>query len=107
MEKQRSFSLKPTRLLVFSFTIISSVVFFTFFTIWVIKSTPLVRPNTHFQFNESPLRLGLKSVIVQTLSTFNGNFSATGEKKSILIDAHYWRLENVSGECGHGGSRAG
>jgi hypothetical protein len=104
MEKQRSFSLKSTRLLVFSFTIISSVVFFTFFTIWVIKSTPLFRQETHFQFNESSLRLGLRSVTVQTLSTFGGNFSATGEKKSILIDAHYRRLENVSGERGRGGT---
>lgn len=97
MEKQRSFSLKPTRLLVFSFTITSSVVFFTFFTIWVIKSTPSVRQETHFQFNGSSLSLGLRSVTVQALSTFSGNFSATGEKKSFLIDAHYRRLENGSG----------
>jgi hypothetical protein len=106
MEKQRSFSLKPTRLLVFSFTITSSVVFFTFFTIWVIKSTPSVRQETLFRINESSLRLGLRSVTVQTLSTSGGNFSATGEKKSI--DAHYRRLENVSGFAsisGFGGLR--
>jgi hypothetical protein len=81
----------------FSFTVTSSVVFFTFFTIWVIKSTPSVRQETHFQFNESSLHLGLRSVTVQTLSTFSGNFSATGEKKWILIDAHYRRLKNVYG----------
>jgi hypothetical protein len=48
--------------------------------------------------------LGLRLVIVQTLSTFGGNFSATGEKKSILIDAHYRRFEHVSGERGRGGT---
>ena len=84
MDRQRSFSFKPTRLLVFSFTISSSAILFTFFTIWAIKETPSVRHEIHFKFNKSSLGC-------------SGKFSVTGEKDSILIDAHYKSLDNATG----------
>ena len=96
MEKHRSFSFKPTRLLVFSFTISTSVIFFTFFTIWIIKATPSFRQEIHFQYNKSSLSLGLRPITVQSLSSVSGNFSVTGEKDSTLIDTHYSSLENAS-----------
>ncbi|XP_023927347.2 protein trichome birefringence-like 6 [Quercus suber] len=97
MEKQRSFSFKPTRLLVFSFTISTSVIFFTIFTIWVIKATPSFRQEIHLQYNKSSLSLGLRPITVQSLSSLSGNFSVTGEKDSTLIDSHYSSLENATG----------
>jgi hypothetical protein len=94
MDRQRSFSFKPTRLLVFSFTISTSAILFTFFTIWVIKATPSFRQEIHLQFNKSSFNFGLRPITVQT---FSGNFSVTGEKDSILIDTQYRSLENTSG----------
>ncbi|GMY20345.1 GDSL esterase/lipase LTL1-like [Fagus crenata] len=91
---ERSFSFKPTRFLVFSFTISTSAIFFTFFTIWVIKATPSFRQEIHLQFNKSSFNLGLRPITVQT---FSENFSVTGEKDSILIDTQYRSLENTSG----------
>lgn len=88
MERQRSFSFRPTRLLVFSFTICSSVFFLTFFTIWVIKSTPLLRQETHFQLNESSLSLGLQSITVQSLTGFSTNASVNSSSSSIMMDTH-------------------
>ncbi|KAG2693331.1 hypothetical protein I3760_08G091000 [Carya illinoinensis] len=97
MEKQRSFSFKPTRLLVFTFTIPSSVIFFTFFTIWVIRGTPSVPQEIHFQFNQSSLSLGFRSLTVQKLPAPSENFSATREKSLILLDIPNSIHENTTG----------
>ncbi|KAA8549083.1 hypothetical protein F0562_000767 [Nyssa sinensis] len=95
MERQRSFSFKPTRFLVFTFTISSSVIFLTFFSIWVITSTPSVHQETHVQFNKPSL--GLKPLTVQTLTGFSRNFSASEGRNSILIDTHFNGPEIFSG----------
>ncbi|GAY41084.1 hypothetical protein CUMW_056760 [Citrus unshiu] len=52
MERQRSFSLKSTRFVVFSFTITSSIIFLTFFSFRVIKFTPFINQETHFQLSK-------------------------------------------------------
>ncbi|PON72387.1 Protein trichome birefringence-like [Trema orientale] len=88
MDRQRSFSFKPKRLLVFSFTICSSILFIILFSIWVIKLTP---SETHLQFNTSSL------LTVQTLTGFNGNSSVSGVKGSILINTQFRKTENASG----------
>ncbi|XP_010267992.1 PREDICTED: protein trichome birefringence-like 6 isoform X1 [Nelumbo nucifera] len=69
MEKQRSFSfnLKPTRLLVFSFTLSSSLLLL-FFSIWVFKCIPLIPQETQLHFNKSSQTLGLKPINIQAFS---------------------------------------
>ncbi|CAB4291886.1 unnamed protein product [Prunus armeniaca] len=100
MERQRSFSFKPTRFLVFSFTISSSVIFLTFFTIWIIKTTPSVPQETRLQFNTSSLVLGFKPIAVHTLTGFSRNFSVNGLKDSILKGTRLSKPENASGFSG-------
>ncbi|KAG5055924.1 hypothetical protein JHK85_008434 [Glycine max] len=53
MERQRSFSFKPTRLLVFSFTIFSSILFLSTFTTWLTNYTPSIHQQIHLYFNTS------------------------------------------------------
>ncbi|KAM1150955.1 hypothetical protein ACFX13_032142 [Malus domestica] len=89
MERQRSFSFKPTRFLVFSFTISSSLIFLTFFTIWLTKSTPSIPQETHFP-----------SVAIQTITGFSGNLSVNALKDSIFEGAHLSKPENASGFSG-------
>ncbi|KAL6177049.1 hypothetical protein ACLB2K_053681 [Fragaria x ananassa] len=89
MERQRSFSLKPTRFLVFSFTIFSSFIFLTFFTTWLIKAAPPVPQQVHLQFNKSSFVLG-----------FSGNLPLNGLKDSILKTTHVTKPENASGSAG-------
>ncbi|KAI4301506.1 hypothetical protein L6164_034780 [Bauhinia variegata] len=97
MERQRSISLKPTRFLVFSFTICSSIIFFSTFTVWVIKSTPSAHPRVHLQVNQSSLNVGLRPLTVQTLTGFRINFTATSVKKPDFVEDHLIRSHNVSG----------
>lgn len=53
MEKQTSFSFKRTRFFALSLTISFSIIFLTFFSIWVFKTDPLViNRETRFQFSE-------------------------------------------------------
>ncbi|KAF7153442.1 hypothetical protein RHSIM_Rhsim01G0291200 [Rhododendron simsii] len=90
MEKQRSFSIKTTRFLLFAFTISSSVIFLIFFSLWLIRATSSVHQQTHFMFNTPTLSLGLKPFALQTSTASTGNFSA------ILIDTHFTTPENRS-----------
>ncbi|KAK9161737.1 hypothetical protein Syun_008078 [Stephania yunnanensis] len=92
MERQRSFSFKPTRLLLFSFTISSSLLFFTFFSIWVFKAAPSIPKETHVMLNTSSLNLGLKPIKAHALTGFfltNLTHEGTSEDKdSVLGDGH-------------------
>ncbi|XP_062083630.1 protein trichome birefringence-like 6 [Humulus lupulus] len=95
MDRQRSFSFKPRRLLVFSLTICSSIIFIVLFSIWVIKLTPSVFQQTHFQFNVSSL------LTAQSLTGFNRSSSVlSGVKGSILIHTQFSKHENDSGFSG-------
>ncbi|KAK4738016.1 hypothetical protein R3W88_001713 [Solanum pinnatisectum] len=103
MEKQRSFSIKPTRLWLFSFTISFSLIFFIFFSIWVLNLPLHSRQETHFQFNSTTtaaaasVSLGLRSPFkIQSLTGFHRNYSATQIKNSILVSTHFSRVENES-----------
>ncbi|XP_050377241.1 protein trichome birefringence-like 6 [Argentina anserina] len=89
MERQRSFSLKPTRFMVFSFTIFSSFIFLTFFTTFLIKATPSVPQQAHLQFNQSSLVLG-----------FTANLPLNGLQDSILNTTHFSKPDNASGSAG-------
>ncbi|XP_071738360.1 protein trichome birefringence-like 6 [Rutidosis leptorrhynchoides] len=56
IEKQKSFSLKRTKFYIFSFTISLSIIFLTFFSIWVFKSDPFVaNQETQLHFNQIQL----------------------------------------------------
>ncbi|XVF22086.1 hypothetical protein REPUB_Repub12eG0143500 [Reevesia pubescens] len=99
MDRQRSFSFKSTRLLVFSFTIYSSFIFLVSLLTWVIKSNPSIHQETHFQFNKSFLNLGGRkpTITVESLSSFSSNDSATTVKHSTLKDIPFVKSENASG----------
>lgn len=106
MEKQRSFSIKPTRLWLFSFTISFSLIFFIFFSIWVLNLPLYSRQETHIQFNSSTATAASASASVslrprspfkiQSLTGFHKNYSATQIKNSILVSTHFNRVENES-----------
>ncbi|XVF72746.1 hypothetical protein PTKIN_Ptkin12aG0145100 [Pterospermum kingtungense] len=99
MERQRSFSFKSTRFLVFSFTISSSFIFLASLFTWVINSNPSIHQEiTHFQFNKSFLNLGgHKPVTVERLNSFSSNDSAGAVKHSILKDTPFVEPGNASG----------
>lgn len=101
MEKQKSFSIKPTRIWLFSFTISFSLIFFIVFSIWVLSLPLSTRQETHLRLNSttatSSVSLDLKSPFkIQTLSVFHKNYSATQIKNSILVSTHFSRVENES-----------
>ncbi|KAJ8573695.1 hypothetical protein K7X08_010206 [Anisodus acutangulus] len=101
MEKQKSFSIKPTRLWLFSFTISLSLIFFIFFSIWVLNLPLSTLQETHLHFNSTStatsVSLTLRSNIkIQTLTASHKNYSTTQIKNSILVGTHFTRLENES-----------
>ncbi|XP_061350132.1 protein trichome birefringence-like 6 [Gastrolobium bilobum] len=111
MERQRSFSFKPTRLLVFSFTIFSSIFFLSTFTIWLLKSTPSVHQQIRLHFNTSSssssssysssssvgdsVNVGPRSLTVQSLTSFTKNFTVSGVKIPTSIDNRFFRTKNT------------
>ncbi|KAH9730779.1 protein trichome birefringence-like 6 [Citrus sinensis] len=97
MERQRSFSLKSTRFVVFSFTITSSIIFLTFFSFRVIKFTPFINQETHFQLSKPAVNVSLKPLTVQTLTGSRRNFTAPNAKNLILIDTPVNKLDKTSG----------
>ncbi|KAF5741524.1 protein YLS7-like [Tripterygium wilfordii] len=88
MERQRSFTLKSTRFLVFSFTISSSIIFLTFFSFWVFKFNPSIRQETHLGLNKSFRNLGLTPSTVQALTGFTGNFSEISILNDTYLSVH-------------------
>lgn len=97
MERQRSFSLKSTRFVVFSFTITSSIIFLTFFSFWVIRFTPFINQETHFQLSKPAVNASLRPLTVQTLTGSRRNFTAPNAKNLILIDTPVNKLDKTSG----------
>ncbi|CAO2826642.1 unnamed protein product [Amaranthus hypochondriacus] len=51
MEKHRSFSWKSTKFLVFSVTLSFSLVFLSFFSFWVLRTSPLIHQESYVLFN--------------------------------------------------------
>ncbi|XP_050237010.1 protein trichome birefringence-like 6 [Mercurialis annua] len=94
MDRQRSFSVKSTKFLVFSFTLSSSIIFLVIFTIWVFKSSPSVFEDARFELNGTSFVLGLKPISVQSFTT---NFSSNSLKDSNLTHTHFSKPENTSG----------
>ncbi|KAL8544894.1 hypothetical protein ACS0TY_005197 [Phlomoides rotata] len=77
MEKQRSFSVKPIRSLVFFFTISFSVIFLVFFSTWVFKTAP------------SNLVISSNSIAVKSVIEFNGTSSDFLLRNSVLFGRHF------------------
>lgn len=96
MERQRSFSFKPTRFLLFSFTIFSAVIFFFFFSISVMTT---VTSNAGFRYRKPLLDLPPKPVNVETLSGFNGKNSENDVKNPITVDESLSEHEDASGSA--------
>ncbi|GAV83619.1 PC-Esterase domain-containing protein/PMR5N domain-containing protein [Cephalotus follicularis] len=94
--RQRSLCIKPTRFLVFTLTVSSSVTFLTFFSIWIIRSTTSLHQESHVQFNGSFLHVDHKPITIHTLTGFSKDISASDVKDSILIATQLRRPENTS-----------
>ncbi|KAK4418049.1 protein trichome birefringence-like 6 [Sesamum alatum] len=90
MEKQRSFSIKPVRFLVFSFTLSFSIIFLVFFSTWVVKTTPSLHLPTH------NLGFNTTSLTVPSVTELNTTSSQYLLKSSILLRSHIERDENSS-----------
>ncbi|KAG7635349.1 unnamed protein product [Arabidopsis thaliana] len=87
MERQRSFSVKSTRVLAFIITTISSaIVFFTFFSSSLLKSNSSLypTPEANFQIDLSPIAAISDS-------------SVSPQASPILISTHFNSPENTSG----------
>lgn len=83
-----SFSLKPTKLLVLSFTVSSSLLFLFIFSILVSHSTPSIPQYSNPDLNASSLVFPPKPVIIQGLTTVTKNFTSTEVKSPIVRDPH-------------------
>ncbi|XXG79113.1 hypothetical protein AAC387_Pa09g0257 [Persea americana] len=96
MERQRSFPLKSTRLLVFSFTISSSLLFCFFFSFWLFTDPPSNFRETHLQFNQSSLSVFLTTKKAQTFTSYSGNFTVNKGGNAILAHTHLRTSTNSS-----------
>ncbi|CAM8933241.1 unnamed protein product [Rhodiola kirilowii] len=97
MERQRSFSIKPFRLLLFCFTIASSILFISFCSIWVCNVSRL--QETLVQFNTTPpvaVDSSVKQVNVLR-TVIDRNFSSGGFKGLILTGTHHTKPKSASG----------
>ena len=84
MEKQRSFSIKKTKFYIFSLTISISIIFLTFFSIWVYKSDPfIINQETNLHLSQ----IGSFSNLSQTHFTKPLNIDGS-EKKSYFDATH-------------------
>ncbi|KAJ4968911.1 hypothetical protein NE237_015612 [Protea cynaroides] len=83
MERQRCFSVKPTRLLVFSFIISASLLLLSIFSIWLFIDDPSIAQETHIKLNTTSLVPGLESKV----------------KKSFLLDAHFGKSNDSTGNA--------
>ncbi|KAJ4843047.1 hypothetical protein Tsubulata_037516 [Turnera subulata] len=92
MDRQRSFSYKSSRFVVFAFTVSSSVVFLTLFTVWLFKSTSSIPKETSFEFNNTALVLGLT---VQTFTGLTINFTQSSFNASTLVGSNSRELEKA------------
>ncbi|XP_022934386.1 protein trichome birefringence-like 6 [Cucurbita moschata] len=96
MERQRSFAVKPTRFLVFTFTISSFIIFLSFISLWIVKNSP-ARPESFLFFNRTPVAVSFfRPVNLQTVNSFGRNFSRTDANNTHLIDTHFRKSENLS-----------
>ncbi|XP_077218631.1 TRICHOME BIREFRINGENCE-LIKE 6 [Tasmannia lanceolata] len=98
MERQKSFSFKPIKLLVFSFTIFSSLLLCFFFSFSVFKSLPSNPPQTHLLFNKSSPNFGPKTTKSQTLAPFSTNTTLKESKSTILAYPNLQRTDDSSGK---------
>lgn len=96
MERQSSFSFKPTRLLFFSFTISSSLLFCFFISFWIFTDPRSNFRETHLQFNQSSLSVYLKTKKDQNFTSFSGNFTVYKGKDAILAHTHLRTSANSS-----------
>lgn len=99
MEKQRSFSFKRTRFFALSLTISFSIIFLTFFSIWVFKTDPfLINRETRFQFSEiQPPSLIFAGKPSKVHEPFTSNFSVRLVGSLVnLSQPHFGKPLNAS-----------
>ncbi|GAB4830581.1 hypothetical protein Ancab_020347 [Ancistrocladus abbreviatus] len=99
MERQRSFSFKSTRCLLFCFILSFSLILLSFLSFWVMKANPLAQQRqTHLQFSKPFFASStLRPLNIQSLSGFSSNFSAHSVNNSNLSGAQLSKPQNPSG----------
>ncbi|KAL0547517.1 hypothetical protein IC582_017454 [Cucumis melo] len=98
MERQRSFIIKPTRFLVFTFTISSFIIIISFFSLWIVKNSP-ARSESFLLFNRTTTPVAVsffRPVNLRTVNTSGRNFSRTDAVTTHFVDAHLRKSENLS-----------
>lgn len=103
MERQRSFSVKSSSLLALSVAISSSLVFLTVFSLWALRSAPLIPQEPQLPFDITPtaalsLNASVDAIDFQSPTGHQpgGNFS----KASILVGTYIRKPKNTSGSWG-------
>ncbi|CAL5194530.1 unnamed protein product [Lathyrus oleraceus] len=106
MERQRSFSFKPTRLLLFTFTLFSSIFFLSFFTISLTKSTttapspitlvPILQPGTLHSFTQNNFtRANISTLIDNRLSrSVNRSKSEAVRDRSVASSVEFGEMRD-------------
>ncbi|KAJ0979914.1 hypothetical protein J5N97_015388 [Dioscorea zingiberensis] len=95
MERQGSFSIKPSRLVFLSFTISSSLLFCFIFSFRFLTTYPSVSTETHLQFSN-----GLQSLKAQPFAFSKGSLFAGTAKNPVLVTAHLNSTAEISGKDG-------
>lgn len=94
MERLRSFSIKTTRLLVFSFTIPSSLLFCFLFSFWVLNTTPSGLTESHLQLSGDPGTIKDKAFAASSVTLF-----VNGSTDRVLGGTHFREAVNFSVEA--------
>lgn len=94
MERLRSFTIKPVRFLVFSFTVPSSLLVSFLFSFWVFNTTPSGFKESHLQFSG-----GLETIKAKAFSTSKDSLFGQGSKDHILGATHFREAGNLSVEA--------
>ncbi|XP_072975136.1 protein trichome birefringence-like 6 [Typha angustifolia] len=91
MERLRSFSIKPRRVVV---TISFSLLFCFLFSFWVLNINPLGSTEAHLQYIG-----GLKSIKGRAFAPPSSNLSGDATEVPVLEEAHMVEVANLSGEA--------
>ncbi|XP_043711230.1 protein trichome birefringence-like 6 [Telopea speciosissima] len=99
MQRQRSFSVKPSRFLVLSFIISSSLLLLLFFSICLLRNNPSIAQETHIQLNTPSLIPDLSPIEVSGSMVFSGNFTGSEVENPFLLDAHFGESDDSTGNA--------
>ncbi|KAJ8438178.1 hypothetical protein Cgig2_033057 [Carnegiea gigantea] len=96
MDKQRSFSWKPTRFLVLSLSLSFSFVLLSFFSFWAVRSPSVIHHQSFLLLNTPSLSVTLNPLNLQSLTSPFTDSSAYSVNTTNLTDTHFTKPHNSS-----------